>query len=140
MKRIFLLPIFLLLLTSCNSSNKLVWQWTLESRCYAQPIIDGNNVYVVSQSGEVVSGEYRTGKKNWSIKVNGPVLGDPDFDQDKVYVATQNGFVLALKKRKWKRKLERQLSGRTFHSPPDGCKRYGFGSFKKWQLIFPFGF
>ncbi len=98
MKRIFLLPIFLLLLTSCNSSNKLIWQWTLESRCYAQPIIDGKNVYVVSQSGEVISGEYTTGKKNWSIKANGPVLGDPDFDQDKVYVATQNGSVLALKK------------------------------------------
>jgi outer membrane protein assembly factor BamB len=98
MKKIFIIPIVACLLISCNSSNKIVWQWTLQSRCYAQPIIDGTNVYVVSQAGEVISGDYTTGTKNWSVTVKGPVLGDPDFDQAKVYVATQNGFVSSLRK------------------------------------------
>ncbi len=99
MKKASLLPLIAVFLIACpGSSNKLAWQWTLESRCYAQPIIDGNNVYIVSQAGEVISGNYKTGKKNWSIKVNGPVLGDPEFDQDHVYVSSQNGYVLALKK------------------------------------------
>jgi outer membrane protein assembly factor BamB len=73
--------------------------WSLQSRCYAQPILDGNNVYVVSQKGEVISGDIDTGKKNWSIKVNGPILADPDFNQDHLFVSTQNGSVIALKKK-----------------------------------------
>lgn len=62
-------------------------------------MLDGKNVYIVSQKGEVVSGEIETGEKHWSIKVNGPILGDPDFDRDHVFVATQNGSVVALKKK-----------------------------------------
>ncbi|HSE42306.1 MAG TPA: PQQ-binding-like beta-propeller repeat protein, partial [Acidobacteriota bacterium] len=98
MKKIICLVITAALLICCNSSNKIVWHWKLESRCYAQPILDGKNVYIVSQAGEVISGEYKTGKKNWAVKVNGPVLADPDYDQDHIYVSTQNGFIHALKK------------------------------------------
>lgn len=99
MKKLFLLLIVTPLLVSCGSSTKLVWMWTLQSRCYAQPVIDGNTVYVVSQKGEVVSGEIETGKKNWSIKVNGPILADPDFNQQHIFVSTQNGLIVALKKK-----------------------------------------
>jgi eukaryotic-like serine/threonine-protein kinase len=99
MKKIFVLLLLTTFLVSCGSSTKLIWMWTLQSRCYAQPIIDGNTVYVVSQKGEVVSGEIESGKKNWSIKVNGPILADPDFNQDHLFVSTQNGSVIALKKK-----------------------------------------
>jgi len=98
MKKIFLLFVFSAVFISCGSSTKLVWKWILQSRCYAQPILDGNNVYIVSQKGEVVSGNIATGKKNWSIVVNGPILADPDFNQDTIFVSTQNGSVVALKK------------------------------------------
>lgn len=99
MKKFFLLLLTISLLISCGSSTKLVWLWSLQSRCYAQPILDGNNVYIVSQKGEVISGDIDTGKKNWSIKVNGPILADPDFNQDHLFVSTQNGSVIALKKK-----------------------------------------
>jgi outer membrane protein assembly factor BamB len=98
MKKLFLLLLLTPFFVSCGSSKKLVWMWTLQSRCYAQPIIDGNNVYVVSQKGEVVSGDIETGKKNWSIMVDGPILGDPDFNQQHIFVSTQNGSMVALKK------------------------------------------
>jgi outer membrane protein assembly factor BamB len=99
MKKIFFLLLVSSIFISCGSSTKLVWRWALQSRCYAQPIIDGNNVYVVSQKGEVVSGDIETGKKNWAITVNGPILADPDFNNDHLFVSTQNGSVIALKKK-----------------------------------------
>jgi eukaryotic-like serine/threonine-protein kinase len=99
MKKIFLLFLLLSTFVSCGSSTKVVWKWVLQSRCYAQPILDGDNVYIVSQKGEVISGDIATGKKNWSIMVNGPILADPDFNQDHIFVSTQNGSVIALKKK-----------------------------------------
>jgi hypothetical protein len=99
MKKIFFLFLLSLVFVSCGSSTKVVWKWVLQSRCYAQPILDGHNVYIVSQKGEVVSGDIATGKKNWSIMVNGPILADPDFNQDHLFVSTQNGSVIALKKK-----------------------------------------
>jgi outer membrane protein assembly factor BamB len=99
MKKLFLLMLLTAFFVSCGSSTKVVWMWTLQSRSYAQPIIDGNNVFVVSQKGEVISGDVQTGKKNWSIKANGPILADPDFNQDHLFVSTQNGSLLALKKK-----------------------------------------
>lgn len=99
MKKIFLLFLLSSFFVSCGSSTKVVWKWVLQSRCYAQPILDGDNVYIVSQKGEVISGDIATGKKNWSIMVNGPILADPDFNQDHLFVSTQNGSVIALKKK-----------------------------------------
>ena len=99
MKKIVFWLLLSSIFISCGSSIKVVWKWTLKSRCYAQPILDGNTVYVVSQKGEVVSGDIETGKKNWSIVVNGPILADPDFNQDHLFVSTQNGSVIALKKK-----------------------------------------
>jgi outer membrane protein assembly factor BamB len=108
--RFLYLLLFPILLLSCTAGNRPVWDWSLESRCYGRPVIDGENVYIVSQSGEVISGKFKNGEKNWSVKVDGPVLAEPDYSDKYIFIATQNGFVYALDKQDgktiWKKNLD----------------------------------
>ena len=89
----------LLILAGCGSGYEPVWQWPLESRSYAEPIVDGKTVYIVSQAGEVIAGSYETGKKAWIKKVNGAILASPAISARAVFAATQNGNVYALDKK-----------------------------------------
>lgn len=85
-------------LTGCNNSRKPVWQWTLESRSYAEPVVDGNKVYVVSQAGEIISGDCQTGKQIWRKKVRAPILAAPAFSEKLLFVGTEEGDIYAMDK------------------------------------------
>ncbi len=115
MKRpgILLMVIFLFAIACKQDSSEPIWQMKLQSRPYADPIIRGEKFFVFSQAGEVVCGNARTGKKNWTQKVAGPVLGTPSFSDDLLFLVTQNGFVYALNpesgSQKWMTQLKDQF-------------------------------
>jgi outer membrane protein assembly factor BamB len=91
--------IFVLLLAVYGCRNPSpIWQWKLESRSYAEPVLDDKMVYVVSQAGEVVAGDYRTGKIFWKKKMAGPILAAPALTQTSLFTATENGYVYSLNK------------------------------------------
>jgi outer membrane protein assembly factor BamB len=95
---------------ACNKARSPLWHWTLESRCYADPLIDGTNVFIATQAGELISGEYKTGRQNWKRKLNGPVLATPAYSFKFVFAATENGTIYALDKETgediWRKQLE----------------------------------
>lgn len=103
--------IWLLTLTGCGDRLSIpVWRWTLESRCYAQPLVEENTVYVVSQAGEIIAGDIQTGAKTWQLRVEGSILTDPVIHGNAIIVATENGNICAVDKRKgfqlWKTKVQ----------------------------------
>lgn len=111
MKAIDLLVIALFLAAcGCSSDRTPVWQWKLESRSYADPVIDQNKVYIVSQAGEVIAGEYLTGKVIWKRKIDGSILAAPAVSKMALFTATENGNVYALDKLSgndiWKKHLK----------------------------------
>ena len=98
MKR-FCIAILLALFCVACRNDKPVWQWTLQSRSYAQPVIDGDIVYVVSEAGEVIAGNYKTGVKQWSQKLDAPIFGDPALSGQYLYTGTGNGALAAFDKK-----------------------------------------
>ncbi len=97
LRKTALILVLLLVLTGCNS-RKPVWQWTLESRSYAEPVVDRNHVYVVSQAGEIISGDCQTGKQLWRKKVAAPILAAPAFSEKLLFVGTEEGDIYAVDK------------------------------------------
>ena len=93
-----------------SDSHQPIWKISLQSRPYADPIVDHERFYVFSQSGEAVAGRIETGNRIWTQKVPGPILGTPAISNDSIFVATQNGFVLCLQKEngatRWQTLLE----------------------------------
>lgn len=111
MKRLGLLLTFTFLFTLCCKQDPIepVWKIRLQSRPYADPIIRRGKYYVFSQAGEVVCGDERTGKRNWTKKVAGPVLGTPVFSEDSLFLVTQDGFLYALNPENGSQKWQTQL-------------------------------
>lgn len=112
MNRLFLFVLLILatfLACSQRSSFQSQWQWNLKGRSYADPLIDGSNVYVVSQAGEVIAGNYKDGVKKWTQKMNSAIISSPTISGDSLIVATQSGLVYSLNKNTgaeiWKRAL-----------------------------------
>lgn len=110
------LLLILLLFIACQQQPSFQWQWNLTGRSYADPLIEGSTVYVVSQAGEVIAGNYKDGTKKWRQKMNSPIVSTPTISGNSLIVATQSGDVYALNKitgaEVWKRPL-----GETVEAP-----------------------
>ena len=85
--------ILLLFLLSCRDSGKPVWHWALESRSYADPVFQDSSIFVVSQKGEVIHGNYKTGERIWSRKVPGEVFASPAVEENRLFIANYPGSV-----------------------------------------------
>jgi outer membrane protein assembly factor BamB len=97
-------------MTACQQGNSVLWQWNLKGRSYADPLIDGSLVYIVSQAGEVVAGDINDGSKKWNLVLGKPIVSTPAISGAQIYVATQSGDLYALNKstgaQLWKTHLE----------------------------------
>jgi len=114
MKKICLL---LLVLISCNPSTRTLWRWTLQSRCYADPVIDGRTLYVVSAAGEVVAGDSDNGTRIWSQKLPGAIVAAPAVSDRLLFVATQEGDVFALEKKTGNEIWRKRFAGDGVEAP-----------------------
>ena len=76
--------------------------WKVEIDSKNTPIVDGNNIFVVSDHGYFVNLDRNSGKINWSTNIlktlkkrkrqtyiTGFILGS-----DKIYATTSNGFLI----------------------------------------------
>jgi len=107
----------LLALIACNQSARPVWRWKLQSRCYADPLIDGRTVYVVSAAGEVIAGESGSGNRIWSQKLAGSIVATPAVSDRMLFTATQQADVFALDKKSGKQLWRKQFSGEGVEAP-----------------------
>jgi outer membrane protein assembly factor BamB len=114
MKRLTVL--LLLLFTACRN-DKPVWQLSLESRSYAQPVIDGDSVYVISEAGEVIASNYRTGTKLWKQKLGAPIFGDPAVSEQLLYAGTEKGELAAFDKKSGAQRWRKDFPNNSFVSP-----------------------
>jgi len=106
-----------LLLACCQQKPQALWQWHLQSRSYAVPIIDGDEVYVVSAAGEVISGEYKTGKRNWTKKLEASIVAAPAVGPASLFVATRDGALFSLQKSTGRQQWNRSFPGDGFEAP-----------------------
>ena len=116
MKKIAKAMLLLLVLIACHNSAKPVWRWTLQSRCYADPVIEGRILYVVSAAGEVIAGETRSGRQIWSQKLPGSIVAAPAVSDSMLLIATQQGHVFALEKKKRQADLAKTIFRRRIRS------------------------
>ncbi len=115
MKRI--IALLLLGFMACDQPPHLLWRWKLQSRCYADPVIDGRTIYIVSAAGEVIAGEPDEGKQTWVKRIPGSIVAAPAVSERMLFVATQNGDVFALEKKSGKQIWRKQFSGEGVEAP-----------------------
>lgn len=109
--------LFFLPVLSCRNQSSSVWKWTLESRSYAQPLLKDTRVYVVSQAGEIISGDPSNGDKQWTTKVDGPILAEPALQERRLFAATENGRIYALDANNGRILWQKRQEGDGFTAP-----------------------
>lgn len=111
------LSVILLLLFAACRNDKPVWLLPLESRSYAKPIIEGDSVYIISEAGEVIACDYRTGTRHWRQKLNAPIFGDPTVSGQLLFVGTEKGAVVAFDQKSGAQRWRKEFLNETFVSP-----------------------
>jgi outer membrane protein assembly factor BamB len=101
----------------CCRSGRIAWRWTLSGRCYAAPLVEGREVYVVTQAGEVVAGELATGKRLWQARLPDEFVSEPAMDRDRIYVAGRQGGIFAVSRKDGKLVWETRPPGDFFEAP-----------------------
>ncbi|PWT91458.1 MAG: hypothetical protein C5B54_05270 [Acidobacteria bacterium] len=114
MKVYMSLLLLLLLFCSACSGPRQIWQFKMDGRIYAPPVVDGENLFIVSEQKSIMCANYHTGKEVWRTIVDGPLLGAPTFSDKYLFVATQDGGVFALNKTNgtqvWKQHFQDRFS------------------------------
>lgn len=109
------LTLLILIFLACRS-DKPVWQLSLESRSYGLPIVDGEAVYIISEAGEVIASNYRTGTGMWKQKLNAPIFGDPAVSDELLYTGTEQGTLVAFDKKTGAQRWRKEFPGQSFVS------------------------
>ena len=137
-----LLSLTLLMTISCKSTNKNYkkfepqdiesienkgqltkkWSYKLDSSKVAYgyklvPFLDGNDLYVASQKGEVVKLNSDTGSSQWSVDLDTELSAGPGVGEDYIVVGSPEGEVFALKESNGQRQWSVILSSEIL-SPP----------------------
>jgi outer membrane protein assembly factor BamB len=111
----FLLAI---LLFSCHTISPILWRVRLQSRSYADPVLDGDRAFVVSAAGEVFCISLSDGSSVWTARTDSPVVASPAVSDRALFVGTQDGSVFSFDKKSgsqiWRRKFS---SDEGFESP-----------------------
>ncbi len=106
-----------LLCLACRS-EPVAWQWPLQGQCYAAPLVEASEVYVVTQAGEVVAGDSRTGKQLWRKQFPGQsFVAAAACNGKSLFVASQQGSVLSLDRMTGKELWRQSLVEDSFEAP-----------------------
>ena len=97
---------------------KKLWTYKLDGskKSYGYkliPYIDNQDVYIASQSGQIVMLDLETGTKKWSINLDKELSAGPGVGEDKLIVGSPEGAVVALNKNDgsfaWEAKLSSEI-------------------------------
>lgn len=70
-----------------NNAHEVVTK--AENRIWGSPIVDGETLYFADLDGNVYSFDLASGRQNWSVKPNGPVVASLLVVGDQLYVASE---------------------------------------------------
>jgi outer membrane protein assembly factor BamB len=71
-----------------NGDHKVITK--ADNRIWGSPILDGQTLYYADLNGKVFSFDLSSGKQNWSVQPNGPVVGNLLVAGDQIYVASES--------------------------------------------------
>jgi outer membrane protein assembly factor BamB len=80
---------------------------------WGAPALDGGALYYADLDGNVYSLDLASGKQNWSVKPDGPIVASPLVVGGQIYVATEAGTVVALDK-DGRNVWEREVGGKIY--------------------------
>ncbi len=97
------------------SNSHIVWSTSRNSAYVPSPIIDGENVLVLTGDGILVSYELKSGKRNWQERIGGNFSASPIKVGEYFFVPNENGEMVT-----FKAGSEFQSIGRNQLSSPGG--------------------
>lgn len=97
-----------------NSGNETIA--TTENWIWGSPILDGETLYYADLSGKVISFDLASGKQNWTVQPDGPIVASLLIVEDQIYVATEAGTLIALD-RNGKTVWEKTVGGKIYTTP-----------------------
>lgn len=107
-----------LLLVGCHQEQQVAWQWTLKGQCYAEPLVDGATVYAVTDAGEIIAGDSRTGKILWQKQLEQQsIVSEPALKGDRLFVASRQGNVYAFESKTGAELWRRSVPDDGFQAP-----------------------
>lgn len=94
----------------------------IENRIWGSPIVDGETLYYADLKGKVYSLDLASGKQNWFVQPNGPVVANLLIVGDQIYVASEAdptsalGTLVALD-REGKTVWSKEVGGKLYTTP-----------------------
>ena len=74
-------------------SGEKIWEFKSNSQLHTSPIVNGSNVYQISEDGFLFSFDLESGDENWKEKIGGTGLVDPILISDKIICCSSEGNV-----------------------------------------------
>ncbi|MFI5132241.1 MAG: PQQ-binding-like beta-propeller repeat protein [Chitinophagales bacterium] len=90
---------------SINEKYKQVkekWRFSSSANIISTPAVDGDNVIVGNQDGQLLCLSLKDSKQKWSYKTNGSIFSSPAISKDLVVVGSGDGNVYCLDTKKGK--------------------------------------
>lgn len=75
--------------------NSLIWKLQLDAGISAGITISGNQVFIATQSGQLLALNKATGQINWQVEVASEILASPQIHNNLLVVITSNGQISA---------------------------------------------
>jgi outer membrane protein assembly factor BamB len=107
------------LVTSSNAHETIA---RAETRIWGAPVVDGETLYFADLNGNVYSLDLASGKQNWTVQPNGPVVASLLIVGDHIYVASEAdpsselGTLIALD-RDGRTVWEKEVGGKLYTTP-----------------------
>ena len=97
------------------------WQLLTPKTISATPVLQGEDLLLAGEDGQVISLTRIERRKNWSFETEGPIFADLAMDANRVYAASSDRSLYCLDRqsghRLWRERFETPLS-----EPPVICK------------------
>jgi outer membrane protein assembly factor BamB len=79
------------------TATHIVWKTARGAPSTPSPLLAGDELYFVSDSGIASCVDARTGQVHWQERLGGPCSASPVFAEEKIYVQTEEGLGVVLK-------------------------------------------
>jgi outer membrane protein assembly factor BamB len=100
------------------TANHVAWEYTRQVPAKPSPLVVGDELYMVTESGVATCLDARTGEEVWSERLDGKISASPIFADGKMYFASEEGQVTVIRPgTQFEPLAVNQLDGRFMASP-----------------------
>ena len=114
--------------TKLDPPFRKVWRHRADSLLEFPPVLAEGKLFFVTNRGNAVALDARTGRKRWKRSVGSLAAASPAWAEGRLYVVTLDGRVTALRAKTGKRLWRKDIPSRTESSPLVRGERVYFGS------------